>query len=76
MPCATCGQKRAAKILKKKLDKQNAEVTLSVLESRYSICLNCELHNSGQCPLLHGIELADYARKVNSFCPHPDSRKW
>ena len=24
----------------------------------------------------HGVELADYARKVSSFCPHPDCRKW
>lgn len=77
MGCKSCGEKRATKALKKQKEKAAAaEVAAAVLEARYSICLNCELHNAGQCPLLHGVELADYARRVGSFCPHPDQRKW
>lgn len=74
MGCKSCSERAKARRLVR-LSKKTPEVTLPVLEARFQICINCPHHKLGQCELLHGDELADYAKRVGAVCPHPE-RFW
>ena len=69
MPCNSCGNKT------KKPPKTPSNVDSGVLEARFAICLACDQNISGKCRLLHGKDLARFALKSASSCPHPE-RKW
>lgn len=74
MGCQSCSEKAQARRLAR-LTKASVEVSPQILEARYSICIDCQHHESGKCELLHGQELAEYAKKIGAICPHPE-RKW
>ena len=69
MPCNSCSKKS------EKPPKTPSKVDAGVLEARFSICLSCDQNIAGKCRLLHGKDLARFALKAASACPHPD-RKW
>lgn len=85
MTCITCGKKRLERLKLKnrensaEMDRRMAapaEVLQPVLEARFSMCLSCEFFKAGNCQLLHGPELGDYARLAGSVCLHPEVPRW
>ncbi len=70
MACRPCADKaRQRKLKKEKGQTASIETTEAILAARHAICVGCEFHKIGECELLFGKSLPDYAAIAASACP-------
>lgn len=72
MGCSACSKKRQEKAAAKAAEKESSA---KLLEHRLIVCLGCDQNRAGECALLHGRSLVEYAAIAPSLCPHPEP-KW
>ncbi len=70
MGCKPCAEKARLRKLKKKGPQvATEETTDAILSARHAICIGCEFHKLGECELLPGKVLPEYAAIAGSACP-------